>query len=99
MMLADALPAQVFAPNRIAYLGKHVKALEMLCRKLSGEHFSLEEEAEFCLDIHPEWTREVEFEKAHTLYEKVLPGKGSLAERLQTYRAELAYPEEHINDL
>jgi hypothetical protein len=99
MMLADALPAQSFVPNRVAYLGKHVKAMEMLCRKLSGEHFTLMEEAGFCLDIHPEWTREEEFEKAHALYETVLPGRGSLAERLQRYRAELAYPEEHINDL
>ncbi|MGZ3615444.1 MAG: hypothetical protein ACXWOL_00570 [Ktedonobacteraceae bacterium] len=99
MMLGDALPAQGFASNRIVYLGKHVKAMEMLCRKLCGEHFSLKEEAEFCLDIHPEWTPEEEFEKAHALYEKVLPGKGSLAESLRTYRAELAYPEEHMNDL
>ena len=83
----------------LCYLGKHVKAMEMLCRKLSGEYFSLREEAEFCLDIHPEWTPEEEFEKAHALYEKVLPGNGSLAERLRTYRTELAYPEEHMNDL
>jgi hypothetical protein len=99
MMLADALPAQGFASSRAVYLGTHVKAMEMLCRKLSSEHLSLEEEAESCLDIHPEWTREEEFEKAHALYEKVLPGKGSLIERLQKYTAELAYPEEHINDL
>ena len=99
MMLADALPAQGFVPNRVTYLGKHVKAMEILCRKLSGEHFSLMEEAGFYLDMHPEWTREEEFEKAHALYEKVLPGNGSLAERLRTYRAELAYPEEHMNDL
>ena len=99
MKLEDALPAQGFASNRIVYLGKHVKAMEMLCRKLSGEHFTLKDEAEFCLDIHPEWTLEEEVEKAHALYEKVLPGKGSLAERLRTYRAELAYPEERMNDL
>ena len=41
MMLADALPAQGFASSRVAYLGKHVKAMETLCRKLSGEHFSI----------------------------------------------------------
>ena len=84
--------------NRVAYLGKDVKAMEMLCRKLSGEHFSLMEEARFCLDIHPEWAREEEFEKAHALYEMVLPGRGSLAEQLQPYREEIAYPVEHLND-
>ena len=98
MMLADALPAQSFMPNRVAYLGKHVTAMEMLCRKLSGEHFSLIEEVGFCLDIHLEWTPEEELEKAHALYEMVLPGRGNLAERLQAHRTELAYPIEHLND-
>jgi hypothetical protein len=99
MMLADSLPTQGFAPNRMAYLGNHMKAMEMLCRKLSGQHFSLEEEARFYLDIHPTWTHEEQFEQAHALYETVLPGTGILTERLRAYQAELAYPKEHINDL
>lgn len=97
--LADALPDQGFEPNRVVYLAKHVKAMETLCRKLCGEHFLLEEEAKFCLDIHPKWTPEERFEEAHALYEKVLPGTGSLAERLQAYRAEIAYPQEQTNAL
>lgn len=99
MMLADALPAQGFVSNRVAYLDKHVTAMEMLSRKLSGEYFSLEQEAKFCLDIHHKWTHEEQFEQAHALYETVLPGVGSLAERLRAYQAELAYPEEHMNNL
>ena len=83
MSLADALPAQGFAAGRTIYLGKHVRAMETLCRKLCGETFSLEEEAERCLDIAPAWTPEEQFEQAHALYEMVLPGTGSIAERLK----------------
>jgi hypothetical protein len=64
MTLADALPAQGFAPNRVAYLGKHVRAMETLARKLCGETFTLAEEAARCLDIHPTWTPEAQFEQA-----------------------------------
>src|SRR6266566_1602420 len=78
--LADALPAQGFAPNRVSYLGKHLRAMETLARKLCGETFTLAEEAARCLDIHPMWTPEAQFEQAHALYETTLPGTRSLAE-------------------
>ncbi|HEY6410328.1 MAG TPA: hypothetical protein VIY29_22985 [Ktedonobacteraceae bacterium] len=97
--LADALPAQGFASNRANYLGKHLRAMETLSRKLCGEPFSLKEEAEYCLDIHPLWTPEAHFEQAHALYETVLPGIGNLAERLQAYRAAIAYPPEQADTL
>jgi hypothetical protein len=95
--LADALPAQGFAPNRVAYLGKHIRAMETLARKLCGETFTLAEEAARCLDIHPIWTPEAQFEQAHALYETVLPGMGSLAERLRAYKAGIACPPEQTN--
>jgi hypothetical protein len=65
MALADAFPVQGFAPNRVAYLDKHVRAMETLARKLCGETFTLAEEAKRSLDIHPTWTPEAQFEQAH----------------------------------
>jgi hypothetical protein len=97
MTLADGLPAQGFAPNRVAYLGAHVRAMETLARKLCGETFTLAEGAARCLDVHPIWTPEVQFEQAHALYESVLPGMGSLAERLRAYKAMIACPPEQTN--
>ncbi len=97
MTLADALPTQGFAPNRVTYLDKHLTAMETLARKLCGESFTLAEAAARCLDIHPVWTSEAQFEQAHALYESVLPGTGSLAERLQAYRADVACPPEQTN--
>jgi hypothetical protein len=99
ILLVDTLPVQGFASNRTIYLSKHIKAMETLCRKLSGENFSLEQEARGCLDISPIWTPEEQFERAHALYEKILPGTGSIAERLQTYRTAIAYPQEQADKL
>ena len=95
--LADALPAQGFAPNRVTYLGKHLRAMETLARKLCGETFTLAEGAARCLDIHPMWTPEAQFEQAHALYETTLPGTGSVAERLRAYQAGVACPPEQTH--
>ena len=98
MMLADALPAQGFASNRIVYLGKHVKAMEMLCRKLSGEHFSLKEEAEFCLDIHPKWTLEEEFKKLMHCMRKYSLERGA-CRKVAHLQDRTCLSEEHMKDL
>jgi hypothetical protein len=90
--LVSALPLQGFPSRREQYLGKHLKAMEILGRQLCGETFRLAEQASAYLDIQPAWTPEEQFEQAHTLYKQVLPGMGSLLERLQTYRARLAFP-------
>src|SRR5260370_3837356 len=44
MALEDTLAEQGFEAHRATYLEKQVVALETVCRKLSGETFSLEEE-------------------------------------------------------
>lgn len=60
--LADSLSAQNFDPQRRLYLEKQVGALEMICRLLGGETFSLEEELQRCLDITPTWILRGEIE-------------------------------------
>src|SRR5260370_26624521 len=95
MALADALPVQGFAPNRVAYLDKHVRAMETLARKLCGETFTLAEEAKRSLDIHPTWTPEAQFEQAHALYESTVSGgAGGLAEPVRAYRLTFAFPQD-----
>jgi hypothetical protein len=92
--LAEALPTQGFAPNRARYLGKHVTAMEKLCRKIGGERLSLAQQARDCLDVQPTWTPEAQFEEAHRLYAAILPGSGDLGERREDYRGVLAFPKE-----
>ena len=86
MVLADALPAQGFEAHRLKYLQKQVVALETICRKLNGETFALQDEVERCFDIRPTWIAETNFEQAQALYDEILPGNGSLFERLQAFR-------------
>lgn len=92
MALTDALPAQGFEERRAKYLEKQVLALETVCRKLNGERFPLEEEVQRCFDIRPTWIAETQFEQGLELYDEVLPGVGSLADRLRALmnRYELA---------
>ena len=86
MALLNALPAQGFKAHRATYLSKQVIALETVCRKLNGETFALEDEVQRCFDIRPTWTPETRFEEAHALFDEILPGDGSIFERLQAFR-------------
>ena len=86
MSLLATLSGQGFEAHRATYLSKQVIALETVCRKLNGETFTLEDEVQRCFDIRPTWTPETRFEEAHALYDEVLPGNGSIFERLQAFR-------------
>lgn len=84
--LEDTLTSQGFEAHRTTYLAKQVVALETVCRKLNGETFSLEEEAQRCFDIHPKWIPESRFEQGIALLDEALPGKRSLPDRYQEWR-------------
>ncbi len=90
--LAGALPAQDFEPRRASFLAKQVTALETICRKLSGEILSLEEEGQRLFDIALTWVPEEQFERALALYHAALPGKGTLARRLHEWRRQYQLP-------
>lgn len=94
MELLDALPKQGFEAHRATYLAKQVIALETVCRKLNGESFALEDEVERCFDIRPSMIPEAQFEQAHALYDEVLPGEGSILDRLRALRNRYYLPRE-----
>jgi len=93
--LAGALPAQDFEPRRASFLAKQVTALETICRKISGEILSLEEEGQRLFDIALTWVPEEQFERALALYHAALPGKGTLARRLHEWRRQYQLPPQH----
>ena len=86
MALADALPAQNFEQQRAVCLEKQVVAIETVCRRLSGETFSLQEEVRRCFDVQATWIPDARFEEALEIYRATLPGKGTLARRLHEWR-------------
>ncbi|MBN1668005.1 MAG: hypothetical protein JW862_12995 [Anaerolineales bacterium] len=79
--LGDSLPSQGFERERANFLEKHVCTMEVLCRKLSGQKFELQEVIQQCLDIQPVWKPEAEFVQALALLDQALPGTGDLRER------------------
>ncbi len=97
--LADTLPEQRFEPHRAAHLEKQVRAMETVCRRLSGERFSLEEEVSRCFDVHPNWIPEEQFEQALTLYDEALPGQGNLKTRFLAWRTQQELTGENWNIL
>jgi len=88
----DTLPVQGFDAHRTTYLSKQIIAMEMVCRKLNGEVFSLIEELQRLFDIRFTWTPEAQLEEGLTLYNEVLPGKGTLADRLEAWRTRHQLP-------
>ncbi|QBD80170.1 hypothetical protein EPA93_31010 [Ktedonosporobacter rubrisoli] len=98
MALEDTLPIQGFSEQQSKFLAKQVRAMETLSRKLNDEKFTMEEEAERCFDIRPAWVPESQFEHAHSLFEAILPGAGSIGERRKARRKryELTQEKAHL---
>jgi len=95
--LAETLPISAFEPRRAARLRKLVKAMETVCRKLSGESLALEEEIAGYFDFRPTWVSETLFEEALETGDELLPGKGSLAERWHNWHAQFQPSPDHIH--
>ncbi len=91
---ADALD-----PQRRDYLARHLTAMQMSLRLLSGEKISLADEAEALYDIWPTWIDERIFEEGHKLLEDALPSRGSLRERMQDWKLSLEIPIEKAKGL
>jgi hypothetical protein len=94
LSLADALD-----PQRRDYLARHLTAMRMSLRLLSGEKVSLAEEAEALYDIRPTWLDEQIFEEGHKLLEEVLPSGGSLRDRMAAWKQSLEIPIEKAREI
>ncbi len=66
-------------------LEKQIVAVEAFLRRLSGEKLSLAEEARLQFDIDVPATRIEEFEAQRDRLERLLPGRGDLAERVNDF--------------
>ncbi|MDB5057731.1 MAG: hypothetical protein JWO59_1203 [Chloroflexi bacterium] len=97
--LLDRLPAVKYAPRRTAYLVRQVTALEASARLLEGEEIGLIEQARLFFDIEVERVPEDQFAKAHQEMARILPGPGTLAERMAARRKQLEVRPEQITDM
>lgn len=97
--LQERLGALPLAADRQNYLAKQVRGMEVQCRKMAGERFSLVEEAQAFYDIAPTFAPESRFEEGLRLLDEALPGEGALVDRLTAYRTRRELPQEHAHRL
>ncbi len=82
--LREAIPAE--DANRAAYVKASLRALDCTTRMLNGESFDYLDEVNRIYDISPQPVDEQQFTDAHSVLDSLLPGSGSIAERLQARR-------------
>jgi hypothetical protein len=80
------LPAQGYPETRRDYLDKQLAGIDMVLRKLQGETVPYREEVAACFDIEIAMEPEATFESAISELEEIVPGRGPLLERMNTWR-------------
>lgn len=83
-------------PDRQAYLIASLRAAETTVRTLSGEEIPYMEEVQRIYDIMPQRVDEQVFLQAHKELDTYLPGSGSLASRLESWRSQYHIPNEKL---
>lgn len=78
--------------NRRHWLRAQLRGLLTTARKLAGDQISYADEVEACYGVRPQRVDESVLESAHRRLDEVLPGSGSLSERLVTWRESHAVP-------
>jgi hypothetical protein len=82
--------------DRKRYLEKQLVAVYAEVRRLSGERFTLDDECEALFDARPPRHDVAEFQAAHDALEKLVPGTGPLADRIEAMRRAIRVPREHV---
>lgn len=96
-LLAD-IEASDLAPARRHYLAAQARGLRTTAQKLAGDSISYSDEVESCYGVRPQHVPEDVFAEAHARLDAALPGNGSLAERLNTWRESQVVPPERLRD-
>jgi hypothetical protein len=91
--------AEGWDAQRQDFLARQVRAMQMSLRLLAGEKVSLAEEVHALYDIDPTWKDESIVLEAHKTLDQILPGQGSLKERMDNWKKSLEIPVEKVREL
>ena len=94
--LRGRLPNEVAEADRRAWLADQLTALETQAAALDGRSLPYEEHVARCFAWRPPRRPEAEFDAAAARIDELLPGDGSLTERLTAWDAELELPVERL---
>jgi hypothetical protein len=85
--------------QRKDFLARQVTAMQMSLRLLAGEEVSLAEEVQALYDIDPIRKDESVVLEAHKTLAQILPGQGSLNERMDSWKRSLEIRVEKVKEL
>ncbi|HET7012014.1 MAG TPA: hypothetical protein VFI11_14645 [Anaerolineales bacterium] len=85
-LLEMALSDETLDSRRAAVMVAQLRAAATVVRRLLGEPLGFAQEVEEIYDHRPAWTDEGLFVEAHHRLDEALPGRGSLAERVASFR-------------
>ncbi|KAA5837049.1 DUF885 domain-containing protein [Saccharopolyspora hirsuta] len=92
---ADVATAELAEPRR-QFLAAQLTALECSGRKMAGERVPFVDEVEACFQVTPTPGDPDEYRRVHRELAALLPGRGSLAERLRDLRRLDQVPAERL---
>ncbi len=92
--LQAAIPTE--NPARHAWLQAVLRAIHCSIRLIQQESIPYLDEVAQIYDIHPQPMAESAFEQAHRELDTLLPGKGTLAERINSRRERYYLPQEKV---
>jgi len=98
---ADRLAGEIpddLDPARAGYVAAHLRALACAGRKFAGHDVGFVDEVHAYFDVHIAKGDSERYEQAHRKLDDALPGAGSLAERMQNYRASEEIPPERLEE-
>lgn len=84
--------------ERVRFLDAHLTALECSARKFAGDDIGFVDEVAAYFDVRIELADEDAYREAHRRMDAVLPGPGTLAERMEAHRATDRIPPERLRD-
>jgi hypothetical protein len=97
--LRERVAAEVAEPDRRDWLSRQLVALETQARRLAGETPGYVEEAQRLFDRGPRWRDDSVFDGAAAAIDTLLPGAGTVAERLAEWDVGLEIDEERLPEL
>ncbi|RVW06179.1 DUF885 domain-containing protein [Rhodococcus spongiicola] len=84
--------------ERSRFLDAHLTALECSARKFAGDDIGFVDEVSAYFDVRIEVGNEDEYREAHRRMDAVLPGPGTLAERVEAHRAADRIPPDRLRE-
>lgn len=90
--LRENLRASSYPPRRKAYLDLQLRGMAATAAKLAGAELAYRDEVRACFDIEPQLVAEEHFAAVLAELDTLLPGAGTLAERMTAWKQQFEVP-------